>query len=335
MEGNTLTFIIYILGTVLGSLVGIWSSVIIYRRTVGVYRTKVENANKELTKLLLRRIVNEKYQPELSDISRIIEAKCREFKIKSKDLYSEIEILNTIYTEVSETDFLTKRQRGPILGKLAQIFLESEEKIEERKEEIVRRFTLPRSAVVMFTGFFATLTVVIAILSISSTFVKGTPFAYILTSIFAIFITISALSIIIIIDRFQELKRKPSEERAMKYVRHFENNVGKILSEFGVVEHEKRLIGFVADFLLTLDNGKREVIETKYWKKAPSYGAVYNTTKTLRNLISRGKADEAIIVTPKRISIDHYIKKIPNIKVIPIGELQKYLTQVSKLKPKK
>ncbi|WP_394557440.1 hypothetical protein [Priestia aryabhattai] len=97
--------------TAIGVIVSIIIYLLSYRQTIGAKQERIQSSNKEIEKILIRRIVNDNYNLSLADIRRLLEGKARDFKVKVNDLYKEEQMLNSLYTRVIETDFITKEQR--------------------------------------------------------------------------------------------------------------------------------------------------------------------------------------------------------------------------------
>jgi len=112
------------------SILGIAISIILffigYRETIGAKKERIKSANSEVEKILVRRIVLEAYTPKPIDISRLLEGKSRDFKVKAGDMLSESGILNCIYTRIIETDLIAQEQREEILSRIIPILEEAE-----------------------------------------------------------------------------------------------------------------------------------------------------------------------------------------------------------------
>ena len=78
----------YIFGT-LGILVSVTLFLIGYCQTIGAKKERNRSANIDIEKILVRRIILETYEPSLDDLSRLIEGKARDFRVRSRELMSE------------------------------------------------------------------------------------------------------------------------------------------------------------------------------------------------------------------------------------------------------
>lgn len=77
-----------------------------YRQTIGAKKERTKNANKSLHRAVMRRMVLEDYTPKYKNISRVLEGKAREFNTSANDMLSEEQVLNSIYTEVFDSDLI-------------------------------------------------------------------------------------------------------------------------------------------------------------------------------------------------------------------------------------
>jgi len=111
-----------------------------YRQTVGARRERIRGSHSELEKVLIRRIVLESYQPTVDDLSRLISGKAREHRIKVGELLSETQLLETVFTKITESDFLTQDRRNEVLERLSPVF----SKVEKAIEEEIRIVELPK-----------------------------------------------------------------------------------------------------------------------------------------------------------------------------------------------
>jgi len=81
----------YILG-IGGIVVSIVLFLIGYRQTVGAKKERIKLANEDIEKILVRRIVQESITPSVVDLSRLLEGKARDFRVRVGDLLSESQI---------------------------------------------------------------------------------------------------------------------------------------------------------------------------------------------------------------------------------------------------
>ncbi len=227
------------------SILGIAISIILffigYRETIGAKKERIKSANSEVEKILVRRIVLEAYTPKPIDISRLLEGKSRDFKVKAGDMLSESGILNCIYTRIIETDLIAQEQREEILSRIIPILEEAEgAPIQEQKvmdfPSEQRKKHLYQNAVPFAIGIIASL-----IGGLVTIFPKiGTVDLNIETLFPAIAATAAmSLSLILIIYTFYRLKESQQEvtisssSNALAQAINFERDVAKRIEKKG------------------------------------------------------------------------------------------------------
>ena len=75
--------------TIIGIAVSVSLFLLGYRQTIGARRERIRAANAELERILVRRIVLEKYTPTQMDLSRLIDGKAGDYRVRRADLISE------------------------------------------------------------------------------------------------------------------------------------------------------------------------------------------------------------------------------------------------------
>ncbi|CAA9380751.1 MAG: hypothetical protein AVDCRST_MAG93-9155 [uncultured Chloroflexia bacterium] len=116
----------YILG-IAGIVLSVVLFLVGYRQTVGAKRERVNAANAEVERIIVRRIFSDSYTLRLTDVSRILEGKARDFRVRTSDLLTESQMLAVVYTRIMESDFIAEEQRGPILERIMPVVNESED----------------------------------------------------------------------------------------------------------------------------------------------------------------------------------------------------------------
>ncbi|MFJ7830977.1 hypothetical protein ACIQXU_12195 [Peribacillus sp. NPDC097284] len=139
-----------------GIVVSIIIYVLTYKQTIGAKKERTINANEEIVKILIRRMVNEDFEITLRDMYWLMEGKSRDFKIKVADLYSQEQILNSVFTKILETDFLSVNQRKKVIEQITSLILNlkeleinEDEKIKAEKERGFSVYLLPISTALL------------------------------------------------------------------------------------------------------------------------------------------------------------------------------------------
>src|SRR5581483_6125819 len=113
---------------ILGIVISVGLFLIGYRQTIGAKKERVNSANGEVEKILVRRIVLEGYTPHVPDVARLLLGKAHDFRVRASDLLSEEQLLTNIFTRILETDLLPQDKRDEILKRLNPIIIEAEGK---------------------------------------------------------------------------------------------------------------------------------------------------------------------------------------------------------------
>lgn len=310
------------------TLIGVAISVILfligYRQTVGAKKERVQSANKELESTLLKRIVLESYNPNYGDISRLIEGKARDHRIRPRDLLSESQILNILFTRIVESDFITHGQRDEILKRLSPTLIAAEEKpIEEIK--IAELAPSKKAAyyrlllIIVLAGLASS---VGAILTLVPKYIDTgeiiTPASMsVFTASLALILTLY------IIFRVKESQEEHSSGKALETAIDFERQVVKLFQKFG----SKPVFGAPDkgyDFFTEV-GGKKIIIEVKAWTKHIPPTMIVRVLQQLSNALEKSRAEKAIIVTKERLDLPRYSISDTRIQLMSIRELRNLL----------
>lgn len=317
----------YILGIV-GIAVSVGLFLIGYRQTIGAKKERVNSANGEIEKILVRRIVLEAYTPKLADVSRLIEGKARDFHVRATDLLSEEQLLNSIFTRVVETDLIPKDQREEILKRLAPVLVEAEgEPVEEKtilELPSSRRRFLTRTVALAVLGIITSLIgSLVAVLPDLSTL--GGKLPEILPAILVPgMASLAVITALIWFYRLRESQEETSKSSALwKYVK-FEREVAKVLERVGpdVRAAGPRDVGY--DFVV--DRGGRKIlIEVKAWNRPMPARIVMHIAENLRRALQREQAAEGIIVTQTAVNVPDEVVDRGSIRIMTLRDLRNYL----------
>ncbi len=314
---------------VFGIVVSIVLAIPFYRQTVGARRERVRAANSELEKILTRRIVLESYQPTVDDLSRLIGGKAREHRIKYGDLLSETQLLETVFTKITESDFMTQDRRNEVLERLSPVFVKVEKATEEEirliESPVVENRLYTRNSLLFTIGFSTSLLGVIVVILTSMAFKVGT-FPYMSIAI-AFVGSLALISMIFAIYRIRESGEEPSARSAMQSAMGFEKEVINTLKKLRIsVFVAERTSGF--DLITTL--GERKVlIEVKAHTRRPPLPYIRSTIERLNRAIQAKNADEGIIVTKESYKLPDDLLKNTKLRIMTLRELRNYFAHGS------
>lgn len=310
--------------TGLGILVSLVLFIIGYRQTIGAKKERAKNANSSIIRTMMRRMVLEDYSPVYKDISRIIEGKAREFQVSSNDLLSEEQILNSLYTEVFDSDLISPSQRVEIEKRLNTAFdrVEKEplkptlaefQQIKREKESKKESVT----AMVLSTSILGALSSALYSFYETKTFEPD----FLLSALGVLIGSVAVLTVLIIYRKSREIDVVPSRSSTSIISSEFEADIAKILIKGGYkFVIEPSLDGLRPDFLVNV-NGRQVAIEAKSWNGSVPLHILKRTIDYLHKLVSMEGVDEAILVTRKKDGIPVGIIDGEKISVLAINEL--------------
>ena len=321
----------YLFG-VLGIAVSVGLFFIGYRQTVGARKERIAAANADLERILVRRIVLEKYLPTETDISRLLEGKARDYRVRSAEVLSEAQVLNTVYTRIMESDLIPAEQREEILNRLAPVLSESESAPvqEEELEEVAsteRRLRASRAAIAMMAVLTSVVGGLVTIIPEIQTMgsrirellpmIAGTAGASL--AVIALFYSMTRL-------RASQEETANKAKELSKYFA-FEDQVRKTLEPFGGVQQTSAGDrGF--DFIVER-GGRKIVVEVKTWSR-PIPAAILSTiVKRLKEAAARTGAADAIIVTSGSTPHAKAIADAEGVKVLTLRELRNYVAHLA------
>ena len=298
-----------------------------YRRVFGAKKERISLCNSEIEKILVRRIVLEQYTPKTEDITRLIDGKARDFRVRPTELLSESQLLNNIFTRVVETDFISKEQRDEVLNRLTPIIEIAEERpdFEETEEGLYLEKDRMRIVAIGIMAIFAT-TIGTFIVSVPTLREAGTEIVKVIPFLLATATaSLLAISFIMLLNRIREKQQEvPSKSSAIASFVEFERDVIKIFDKSGLNPHLAGPKDHGFDFILKL--GKKKVlVEVKAWKSPIPTRMVMMVLDVLRGAMSREGADEAILVTRATVNLPEKISEYGHIKILTLRELRNYL----------
>jgi hypothetical protein len=319
--------------TTIGIVVSVILFLIGYRQTIGARRERVSSANRSVYKALLRRIVLEQYSPKIDDINRLIEGKAHEFKVSSGDLHPDEQVLNQIFAEIFDNDFIAPDKRSEIETRVSSAF----DQLAKGKQKIDDvRLTSPnhekrKALLVSALGLLASL--MGALVSLFLTFGKNFPIEtdfFPLKSFLPIFIVFfgSLLSVIAIslIKKVREAPEElPTRITAATEGALLEHEVAETLTKHGVSFQIEPKIGMLRpDFVVNI-GGKKIAIELRPWRSPPPITVLSRVARYMQELLRSGAVDAAVVITRGRMPNLEKLSSAENVLFVPIKDFSEWL----------
>jgi len=317
----------YLFGA-LGIAVSVGLFLVGYRQTIGARKERIAAANSELERILVRRIVLEKYVPNETHISRLIEGKARDYRVRSSELLSEAQVLNTVYTRIMESDLIPGDQREEILGRIAPVLSQSEaapvqEEALEEVESSERRLRTTRAAVALMavlTSVIGGLVTIIPEIQTLETRVR---------ELLPLIASTAGMSLALIALFYSIARLRASQEETTNKAKElskyfeFEAQVRKILAPLGrLAEPSGGGRGF--DFLIERD-GRKIAIGVKAWSRPIPSSILTEVLKRLKHAAAQTGATEAILVTAGPVPHVELLADSSGVKVLTLRELRNYV----------
>lgn len=316
------------------TLVGIAVSVIIfllsYRQTVGAKKERVRIANNEIQQTIVKRIILESYTPIVADLSRLIDGKARDHRVKANDLMSITQILNTVFTRIIESDLIASDQRVKFLERLNPIIVAVEESPIKELEimEIKPTINFPSQKMLppLIIGIVASM--IGTLLSILPDYQEEN---LVLSNeiIFVFTLSILIIALISIMLKIKESQEETNKSSILENSLEFEEDVGRLIKKFEVLKprpyHDKRYeSGY--DYYIEI-KGEGIIIEVKNWSKRFSIYILQVTIDRLQHVLrSEENVKKAIIVTKNSINYPSEVLQGIPVKIMSFKEFKNYLS---------
>lgn len=300
------------LQTGLGILVSLILFVIGYRQTIGARKERAKNANSSVHRAIMRRMVLENYAPAYIDVTRLIEGKAREFQVSGNSLYSEEQVLNSLYTEVFDSDLISPTQRVEIEKQLSECFTKLENEPSKPSFSEFQQLRVERKSTKDgLTAMVLSASLLGALSSILFKFIetKTLEVEWLFSAIGVLVASVAVLTSLSMFRKSKDVEVLPSRGAAQLMSSEFESDIAKILIknnfDFSI---EPRIGNLTPDFLVR-HNGKVIAIEAKSWHKSMPLQFMRRTIDYMNQLVNAEGIDKAILVTTKNV-------------VVPIGRLE-------------
>ncbi len=298
-----------------------------YRQTIGAKKERTKNANKSLHRAVMRRMVLEDYTPKFKDISRVLEGKAREFNTSMNDMLSEEQVLNSIFTEVFDSDLISPSQRVEIETRLDSLFLNLEKQsgissMQEFKILNVENKKKRDSIAVLAVS----VSMVGASTSVLYSYIKdpaaiiSSNLEWVSSGLGVFIVSLTMLSLISIIRKQKDDASSPSRSSSMISAASFEIDVAKAIEKSDYTyKSEPRVGKFRPDFVINTEN-KSVVIEAKSWGDVVPLSIMKKTLNMLESMSNEDGIDSVILVTKKAVPIKGFNSENNKVKVVSMSE---------------
>lgn len=310
-------------------IIGIVVSVVLfllgYRQTIGAKKERILAANKDIEGILLKRVILEDFKPRLADISRLIEGKARDYRVKTRDLLSPSDFVNLLYTRVLESDIISQEQRMKNLDKLTGV-----KALDADSQEVMdRELSTTRTRLFDTTSGWFTLVLAIGsvVVSLGISFPKivnlDTQIGPELLSVIGGSILAIGISALFLWYRENQetVERRPRNPYA-----EFEKEVVKVLTRakvpFVILSGPDQGV----DFIITV--GKKQVgIEAKAWSSKPPMSMLRQVLHRLELAIEANHIQEVILLTkePVEFSAEHVTNS--RIRLLSLDQLKRWINE--------
>ncbi len=323
----------YFLG-ILGIVVSVLLFVIGYRQTVGAKKERIINANAEVEKILVRRIVLENYTPCDSDTNRLLEGKARNFRVKVGDLYSDSQVLTNIFTRIIESDFIPQSQREEILGRLTPILEKAETSpVQEREISELpssQQYLLNKTVIPLALAIIASVLggLITAVPEIGNIEIKK-------DEVLPLIAMVSALSFAVIISAFSFYRLRESQEettyssrsKSLKEYLDFEKQVVNEIKRSGAKLSPAAVQDRGYDFQASI-GGKNILVEIKSMPHRLPTSIIGKMLKQLSEAIEVSGADEGVLITKNQVDFPEERIKGKPVRVLSLKEFRSYLSHM-------
>lgn len=300
-----------------------------YRQTIGAKKERTKNANKSLHRAVMRRMVLEDYTPKYKDISRVLEGKAREFNTSANDMLSEEQVLNSIYTEVFDSDLISPPQRIEIENRLDDLFMSIEEKPIQSQTSI-QEYKIIREQYKKKQNSIILLTIAVSMVGASTSILYGflkdpTTFItsnseWIFSGVGVFIVSTAMITLMSIVKKEREEISSPSRSSAVLSATKFEIDIAKALEKSGYKYYSEQRVGvFRPDFIVDMD-GKKVAIEAKAWGDVVPMQAMKRTIRMLEDLSKEKEVDSVMLITNKPIPLKGLYSENSKVKSYTMNE---------------
>jgi hypothetical protein len=314
----------------LGIVVSLILFLVGYRQTVGAKKERASACNAELEKILVRRLVLERYSPTRTDVERLIEGKARDFRVSSDDLLSSSQVLNAVYTRVVESELISAEQRVALIEMVLPALTETESNpLDELQSALSRGETLSATTAAMgilalvasAMGGLVAILPDLTNLTLSTTSLLRTSGA---TGIASLIVIGTLVALYRIRASWDDGLSKSTE--ADQYVR-LEGHVASTLRKLGYTVRSVPLES-AGDFLIERGD-KKYLVDVKAWVRRPPARLLEDAARRLQKAAADAGAERAILVSASPLNLNE-TPQVPNVSFVTPRALAAHLEAIQR-----
>lgn len=311
--------------TGLGIIVSIILFVIGYRQTIGAKKERAKTANQSINRAILRRMVLEEYAPKFKDVRRVIDGKAREFQVSVNELLTEEQVLNSLFTEVFDSDLISPHQRIEIEKRIDSCIqaAEHEEKTRPKFYEFQQIEIEKRKKTESLSYMVGATSLAGAFSSLLYGIIekKAYSFEWLMSGVGVLLASVFVLSTVSIIRRNKENFEAPSRRTVQMASSTFETEIVKLFEKQNIKYIIEPDLGKLRpDFLVEI-NGKKIVVEAKVWSGHIPLFQFKKTIDYLNELSSYTDIDKVILVTNSKTQMPSGAIRNNKISIVAQNEL--------------
>ena len=319
--------------TAIGVFVSVVFFLIGYRQTIGARRERTASANRAIYKALLRRLVLEDYSPKLDDLNRLIEGKAQDFKVASGDLHSDEQILNRVFAEIFDNDFIAPEKRTEIevrlSGALDQL-ARGKQKLNELR--LVNPDREKRKLLLLaILGLLASLMgALVSLFLLGDRILQFDTSSNSVKSLLPVITVFAASLVSVVAISFVKRVRDSTDELSSRNTSaiegaQLEHQVASTLAKLQTPFQIQPKVGLLRpDFAISI-GGKRIAIEVKSWRSPPPMSIISRTARYMQEILRSGDADSAVVVTRGRLPTIEKLTGIENVHFVAVKDLEDWL----------
>lgn len=314
----------YLLGA-LGIVVSVGLFLVGYRQTIGARKERMTSANTDLERVLLRRVVLEGFSPTRKEIDRLRDGKSREHRVAVSDILLPVELMNTVYTQIVENDFISPDLRKGIVERISPLF-ESLDKAEEQEPELAEKTSMSWFLTLMLGVLASALGALTSVLPQFRSIALGKKEALELVAITG-GVSLVIIATYLLFNRLREEQEEgPPRASGIKAILEFERSIASAIRKTGLLVARAPLqSGY--DFEVVTKTGDKVLVEAKAWTRAVPIVQVRHVVRRLGDLVAKESAKEALLVVREPLELPRDVVGDAPVRILSFREMRNYFAR--------